>query len=250
MAEVELLQVSNNSSDEPAAPVGLPNADSDVDSLNMNAPTPKAAIVTSEASAPSEETPTENVEPGDPNKSLEADADEENADAEDLEIQQMKERMKQMEEEAKKIEEMQDQVESQAGTDSTASSSEVDKRSIYVGGVDYQVTPEELQSFFQSCGTVNRVTILCDKWGAPKGFAYVEFAEESGVSNAMLLNGAELHNRPLKIAVKRTNVPGYSRGRGRGRGGRRPYRGRGGYRGGYGARYRGRGRSRGWSPYG
>ncbi len=31
---------------------------------------------------------------------------------------------------------------------------------MYVGNVDYSCTPEELQMHFQSCGTVNRVTIL------------------------------------------------------------------------------------------
>lgn len=46
----------------------------------------------------------------------------------------------------------------------------VDSRSIYVGNVDYSSTPEELQSHFQACGTINRVTILCDRWGNPKGW--------------------------------------------------------------------------------
>jgi polyadenylate-binding protein 2 len=46
----------------------------------------------------------------------------------------------------------------------------VDSRSVYVGQVDYGATPEELQAHFQSCGTINRVTILCDKFtGHPKG---------------------------------------------------------------------------------
>jgi hypothetical protein len=47
----------------------------------------------------------------------------------------------------------------------------VDENSIYVGQVDYEVTPEELQAHFQGCGTINRVTILCDKFtGRPKGW--------------------------------------------------------------------------------
>ena len=47
---------------------------------------------------------------------------------------------------------------------------EADERSIYVGNVDYSATPEEIQAHFQSCGTINRVTILADKWtGQPKG---------------------------------------------------------------------------------
>ena len=42
--------------------------------------------------------------------------------------------------------------------------------SIYVGQVDYSATPEELLSHFEACGTVERVTIVCDKMtGRPKG---------------------------------------------------------------------------------
>ena len=40
----------------------------------------------------------------------------------------------------------------------------------YVGQVDYEATPEELRAHFAGCGTINRITILCDKFtGHPKG---------------------------------------------------------------------------------
>lgn len=65
--------------------------------------------------------------------------------------------------------------------------------------MDYACTPEEVQQHFQSCGTVNRVTILTDKFGQPKGFAYVEFVEIEAVQNALLLNESELHGRQLKV---------------------------------------------------
>jgi polyadenylate-binding protein 2 len=40
-----------------------------------------------------------------------------------------------------------------------------------VGNVDYSTSPEELQAHFQSCGSINRVTILLDKFtGHPKGY--------------------------------------------------------------------------------
>lgn len=65
--------------------------------------------------------------------------------------------------------------------------------------VDYSCTPEEVQQHFQSCGTVNRVTILTDKFGQPKGFAYVEFVETEAVQEALLLNESELHGRQLKV---------------------------------------------------
>ncbi|KAE9465082.1 hypothetical protein C3L33_03020, partial [Rhododendron williamsianum] len=96
-----------------------------------------------------------------------------------------------------------------------AEKEEVDSRSIYVGNVDYACTPEEVQQHFQSCGTVNRVTILTDKFGQPKGFAYVEFVEVEAIQNALLLNESELHGRQLKVSAKRTNVPGMKQYRGR-----------------------------------
>ncbi|GMN58925.1 hypothetical protein TIFTF001_028020 [Ficus carica] len=74
--------------------------------------------------------------------------------------------------------------------------------------VDYSCTPEEVQQHFQSCGTVNRVTIRTDKFGQPKGYAYVEFLEVEAVQEAILLNESELHGRQLKVSAKRTNIPG------------------------------------------
>lgn len=67
--------------------------------------------------------------------------------------------------------------------------------------VDYGATPEEIQQHFQSCGTINRVTILCDKFtGHPKGYAYVEFADPSLVANAMVLNESLFRGRLIKVS--------------------------------------------------
>ncbi|XVE63822.1 hypothetical protein DITRI_Ditri07aG0051200 [Diplodiscus trichospermus] len=144
-----------------------------------------------------------------------------NSNSKDLE--DMKKRLKEIEEEAGALREMQAKVEKEMGAvqdSSSASASqaekeEVDSRSIYVGNVDYACTPEEVQQHFQSCGTVNRVTILTDKFGQPKGFAYVEFVEIDAIQNALLLNESELHGRQLKVSAKRTNIPGMKQYRGR-----------------------------------
>jgi len=134
---------------------------------------------------------------------------------EENELEAMKRKVKEMQEEAERLEQIQKQVEEQmsGSTPGYRDSKEVDKRSIYVGNVDYGATPEELQTHFQSCGTINRVTILCDKFtGHPKGYAYIEFLEEESVSNAMVLNEELFRGRPLKVTLKRTNVPGVGRG--------------------------------------
>ncbi|NWU75206.1 PABP2 protein, partial [Onychorhynchus coronatus] len=103
---------------------------------------------------------------------------------------------------------------------------EADQRSIYVGNVDYGGTAEELESHFNSCGQINRVTILCDKFsGHPKGYAYIEFEEKSSVKAAVELDESTFRGRIIKVLPKRTNMPGIST------------TDRGGYRGHYQTRW-------------
>ncbi|KAM7001088.1 LOW QUALITY PROTEIN: uncharacterized protein RBU47_011577 [Passerculus sandwichensis] len=93
--------------------------------------------------------------------------------------------------------------------------------------VDYGATAEELEAHFHGCGSVNRVTILCDKYsGHPKGFAYIEFSDKESVRTSMALDESLFRGRQIKVIPKRTNRPGISstdrgfpRGRFRGRGG-------------------------------
>ncbi|KAJ5946685.1 hypothetical protein N7454_003524 [Penicillium verhagenii] len=158
---------------------------------------------------------------------------------EEEEIAAMKRRVAEMESEASKLREMQATLDQQS-SDLAENKEDIDARSIFVGNVDYGASPEEVQAHFQTCGSINRVTILLDKFsGSPKGYAYVEFSEPSLVAQALVLNESVFRGRNLK----RTNLPGMTRGRGRGRGGPR---GRGPFRG-YRGAYRGRGR--GFAPY-
>ncbi|KAF2720744.1 RNA-binding domain-containing protein [Polychaeton citri CBS 116435] len=190
------------------------------------------------------------------------------------EIEAMKKRVQEMEAEAAKLREMQANIDSQ-NEHLRENKEDIDARSIFVGNVDYGASPEEIQAHFQSCGSINRVTILLDKFtGHPKGYAYVEFTEPSLVTPALVMNESVFRGRNIKVVPKRTNLPGMTRGGGggggrggrggpRGRGGPyggggsgfgAPMHGRGGYgpppfapRGGYRGGYRGRGR--GFQPY-
>jgi len=193
---------------------------------------------------------------------------------EDPEIEAIKSRVREMEEEAEKLKEMQKAAEELSPSAHTAHSSimtspsalqaekgETDNRSVYVGNVDYSATATDLEQHFHGCGSVNRVTILCDKFtGNPKGFAYVEFTDKDSVEVACQLSDSLFKGRQIKVTPKRTNIPGLSttnrfprsRGRGRGRG---FYGGGGGYHGGgYNPRGRGRGsfrsrRAQWYTPY-
>jgi len=196
----------------------------------------------------------------------------------DADLEAIKARVREMEEEALKLKEMQTGIDNDIAATSpqrildrsNSSNSllnlsyedkvEVDARSCYVGNVDYGATAEELEQHFHGCGSINRVTILCNKFdGNPKGFAYVEFTDKDSVDTAMALDDSLFRGRQIKVMPKRTNRPGitstnrppYSGGRGF-QGNPRNYRGRS-FRGrsSFGpirnTRYRGR--SSFYSPY-
>ncbi|XP_053324085.1 polyadenylate-binding protein 2 isoform X1 [Spea bombifrons] len=141
---------------------------------------------------------------------------------EDPELEAIKARVREMEEEAEKLKELQNEVEKQMNMSpppgnagpvimSVEEKMEADARSIYVGNVDYGATAEELEAHFHGCGSVNRVTILCDKYtGHPKGFAYIEFSDKESVRTSMALDESLFRGRQIKVVPKRTNRPGIS----------------------------------------
>jgi polyadenylate-binding protein 2 len=85
------------------------------------------------------------------------------------EISAMRRRVQEMEEEAQKLRQMQQDIDNERH-DMRESKEDVDARSVFVGNVDYGASPEEIQAHFQGIGSINRVTILLDKFtGHPKG---------------------------------------------------------------------------------
>lgn len=130
----------------------------------------------------------------------------------DPELEAIKARVKEMEEEAEKLKQMQSEVNKQmtlgspTGTTtiplSLEEKKEIDDRSIYVGNVDYGATAEELEAHFHGCGSMNRVTILCNKSdGHPKGFAYIEFGSKDFVETALGMNESLFRGRQIKVSV-------------------------------------------------
>lgn len=142
-----------------------------------------------------------------------------NESATDKEIARINVRMKEIEEEAEKLRVL---SESSAFCIPAISSSiasnirteigktEADRRSVYVGNVDYDATTQDLRYHFQHCGQLSRVTILCNSNG-PKGYAFMEFEDIDSVSSALLLDNTLLLGRAIKVMQKRTNHPGFSK---------------------------------------
>uniref|UniRef100_A0A2K6QXZ6 Polyadenylate-binding protein 2 n=1 Tax=Rhinopithecus roxellana TaxID=61622 RepID=A0A2K6QXZ6_RHIRO len=128
---------------------------------------------------------------------------------EDRELETIKTRVREMEEEAEKLKELQNEVEKQMNMSPPLGNA--DARFIYVGNVDYGATAEKLEAHFHGCDSVNRVTILCDKFsGHPKGFAYTEFSDKESVRTSLVSDESLFRGRQIKVIPKRTNRPGIS----------------------------------------
>lgn len=76
---------------------------------------------------------------------------------------------------------------------------------LYVGGLAYSVTDEELKEFFANEGTVTSAVVIKDREsGKSKGFGFVEMEDEEEGKKAMeKLNGQEISGRAVNISEAR-----------------------------------------------
>ncbi len=104
---------------------------------------------------------------------------------------------------------------------------------IYVGGLPYSTTSDQLRELFEEVGDVTDASVVEDKFsGQSRGFGFVEMPNNDEANAAIdRFNGYSLGGRPLTVNEAK---PREDRGGGGGRGG---YGGGGGGRsggGGYG----------------
>uniref|UniRef100_A0ABD2XM52 RRM domain-containing protein n=1 Tax=Trichogramma kaykai TaxID=54128 RepID=A0ABD2XM52_9HYME len=80
-----------------------------------------------------------------------------------------------------------------------------DERSIYVGNVDYSATVKDLEKHFSGCGPSKLIHIVRDRYNMrPKGYAYIEFAEQNSVNLALAKNKTLFLGRILTVMPKKT----------------------------------------------
>ena len=82
---------------------------------------------------------------------------------------------------------------------------------LYVGGLPYSVTDNELQELFSAHGTVESAVVIRDRYSdRSRGFGFVEMSTQEEAEKAIeALNGSELKERTLKVNVAkpRENQP-------------------------------------------
>ena len=94
-------------------------------------------------------------------------------------------------------------------------------KKLYVGGLPYSVTDEQLRSMLTAHGTVESATVVMDRMtDRSRGFGFVEMGTQEQAEKAIsALNGTQLEGRTLTVnmAKPREDRGGGSRGGGRDR---------------------------------
>src|SRR6185295_630518 len=113
-------------------------------------------------------------------------------------------------------------------------------KKLFVGGIPWATTSDDLQALFSQHGTVASATVITDKMtGRSRGFGFVEFendAEADAATNA--LNNTDYNGRTLVVKEARPLEDRPKRSFGGGdRGGYGGGGGRGGHGGGSGGGY-------------
>ena len=90
---------------------------------------------------------------------------------------------------------------------------------LYVGGLPYSVTEQQLNELFSQQGTVSSAKVITDKFtGQSRGFGFVEMSTTEEAKKAIsALNGTQMDGRPLTVneakpQEKRTGGGGFGGG--------------------------------------
>ncbi len=74
-------------------------------------------------------------------------------------------------------------------------------KKLYVGGLPYKTTNDELKAHFSAAGAVASATIIMDKMtGRSKGFGFVEMENDSDAATAIsMFDGKDYDGRNLTV---------------------------------------------------
>ncbi len=71
---------------------------------------------------------------------------------------------------------------------------------LFVGNLPFTATDETVSALFSQHGTVEKVSLITDReTGRPRGFGFVEMANDDASRAMQALNGADFDGRSLKV---------------------------------------------------
>lgn len=87
-------------------------------------------------------------------------------------------------------------------------------KKLYVGGISYGTTEDNLKEAFSKAGAVTSAVIIMDRMtNKSKGFGFVEMANDDEAEAAIKMwDGAELDGRKLRVNEARPMEPRQPRG--------------------------------------
>eukprot|EP00069_Balaena_mysticetus_P013539 bmy_08264T0 len=81
-------------------------------------------------------------------------------------------------------------------------STALEKHKLFVSGLPFSCTKEELEEICKAHGTVKDIRLVTNRAGKPKGLAYVEYENESQASQAVLkMDGMTIKENVIKVAI-------------------------------------------------
>ena len=85
---------------------------------------------------------------------------------------------------------------------------------LYVGGLPYSTTQDELQNAFSQAGAVTSAMIIMDKMtGRSRGFGFVEMSSDAEAQKAIeMWNGKDFGGRKLTVNEAKPQEPRAPRG--------------------------------------
>ncbi len=97
----------------------------------------------------------------------------------------------------------------------------MNSKKLYVGGLPYSVTEDQLRDIFAAHGTVESATVITDRMtGRSKGFGFVELGSQEEAQAAIdKLNGTDLEGRNITVNEAKPREPRSGGGGGYGGGG-------------------------------
>ena len=85
----------------------------------------------------------------------------------------------------------------------------MNSKKLYVGGLPYSVTEDQLRDIFAAHGTVDSATVITDRMtGRSKGFGFVELGSQEEAQAAIdKLNGTDLEGRNITVNEAKPRQP-------------------------------------------
>lgn len=125
------------------------------------------------------------------------------------------EKSKKREKEKKSNEVVNEPVDFEKKAEEEAKVNQSENKKVYVGGIPYYSSEDDIRSFFESCGTITEMDCMTfPETGKFRGIAFLTFKTEAAAKRALALDGADMGGFFLKIqpykAKQQTSKPEFT----------------------------------------